>query len=169
MPREPADAVDAHVARWSTQLPALDPAIEGAVTRMQYVLRRLNVTDAEAHAGSEFSLEDMKTLHALMVQQYPVEATPAQLADFCHVTRAAMTSRLDRLVTQGFVTRQVDPMDRRRVLVRPTPAGRRVWQQHLTAGMGRERALLSALSPRELEQLNRLLRKVVRSFDETQG
>jgi DNA-binding MarR family transcriptional regulator len=168
MPRRPPahDAVDAHVARWVTQVPDMDPAIEGAVTRMQYVLRHLSKQDALAQTGNPFTLEDVKTLHALMVQPYPVEATPAMLADFCHVTRAAMTSRLDRLVASGHVTREVDPLDRRRILVRPTTLGRTTWAEHLHAGIGRERALLSALAPRELDQLNALLRKVLLSFDD---
>ena len=168
MPRRPPthDAVDAHVARWVTQVPEIDPAVEGAVTRMQLVLRRLDKADALAHSGQTFTLEDARTLHALMVQPYPVEATPAMLADFCHVTRAAMTSRLDRLVESGHVTREVDPLDRRRVLVRPTGLGRTAWMEHLHAGMERERELLSALSPRELDQLNALLRRVLLSFDD---
>jgi DNA-binding MarR family transcriptional regulator len=159
------DAVDAHVARWVSQIPDMDPLVEGATTRMQFVVRQLRKDDAEFHAGREFSLEDSNTLHALMVQPYPVEATPAQLADTCHVTRAAMTSRLDRLVEGGYVTREVDPLDRRRVIVRPTTKGRDTWQEHLHAGMEREARLLSALSPRELEQLNGLLRKVLLSFE----
>ena len=168
MPRRPPahDAVDVHVARWVTQVPAIDPAIEGAVTRMQYVLRHLSKKDALAQAGDPFTLEDVKTLHALMVQPYPVEATPAMLADFCHVTRAAMTSRLDRLVASGHVTREVDPLDRRRILVRPTALGRTSWTEDLHAGIARERDLLSALTPRELDQLNALLRKVLLSFDD---
>ena len=109
------DVVDAHVARWS-HIPAVDPAIEGAMTRMQHIVRHVRRTDAEAFEGSPFTLEDAHTLHALMVQPYPVEATPAQLADACHVTRAAMTSRLDRLVDGEYVTREVDPLDRRRSL-----------------------------------------------------
>ena len=160
------DAVDAHVARWVTQVPDMDPLIEGATTRMQFVVRQLRKDDAEFHAGQEFTLEDSNTLHALMIQPYPVEATPAQLADTCHVTRAAMTSRLDRLVDGGYVTREVDPLDRRRVIVRPTAKGRDTWQDHLHAGMEREVHLLSALTPRELEQLNGLLRKVMLSFEQ---
>ena len=162
----PTDAVDAHVARWVTQVPDMDPLVEGATTRMQFVVRQLRKDDAAFHAGHEFTLEDSNTLHALMIQPYPVEATPAQLADTCHVTRAAMTSRLDRLVEGGYVTREVDPLDRRRVIVRPTARGRDTWQEHLHAGMEREANLLSALSPRELEQLNGLLRKVLLSFEQ---
>ena len=142
----------------------MDAAVEGATTRMQFVVRRLKQLNAQAYAGRDFSLEDANTLHALMVQPYPVEATPAQLADFCHVTRAAMTSRLDRLVEGGYVTREVDPVDRRRVNVRPTPQGRAAWDNDLHEGMALEKDLLSALSPAELDQLNELLRKVLLSF-----
>jgi len=110
-------------------------------------------------------LEDYKTLHALMVQPYPTEATPAQLADATHVTRAAMTSRLDRLVGAGLVTREVDPTDRRRVLVRPTAKGREAWDKHIFEGMARDKQLLGVLTYEELLQLNALLRKVMRALE----
>ncbi len=144
----------------------MNGALEGATTRMQYVLRELKRRDARAHAGGDFTLEDINTLHALMVTPYPVEARPAQLADVCHVTRAAMTSRLDRLVKVGYVTREVDPLDRRRVLVRPTPRGRTTWDEHLHLGMTPEKELLAALSPTQLDALNDLLRLVLLSFAE---
>jgi DNA-binding MarR family transcriptional regulator len=59
----------------------------------------------------------------------------------------------------------VDPLDRRRVIVRPTPKGRDTWLDYLHAGMAREREFLAALSPRELDLLNALLRKVMLSLD----
>ena len=40
-----------------------------------------------------------------------------------------------------------------------------VWQRHVEAGMAREQRLLAVLAPGELDQLNDLLRKVVRSLD----
>ena len=70
------DEVDRHVARWLGQLDQMDPEVEGAVTRMQAVLRRLKRLHQDAAEGSDLSLEDYKTLHALMVQPYPTEATP---------------------------------------------------------------------------------------------
>ncbi|MFC7545949.1 MarR family winged helix-turn-helix transcriptional regulator [Plantactinospora sp. GCM10030261] len=165
--RQPRDVVDDHVTRWAGFWEK-DPAygeVEGALTRMQHILKRMRRGDAAAFAESDFTLEDYGTLHALMVQPYPTEATPAQLAEATHVTRAAMTSRLDRLLAAGLVTREVDAGDRRRVVVRPTAAGRAVWERHVHEAMDRERALLSALTPEELRQLNALLRTVVRSFD----
>jgi DNA-binding MarR family transcriptional regulator len=169
VPARSRDSVDHHVARWSEYWkdnPGFQPQVEGAITRMQNIVKRLKRADAAAFAGSEFTLEDYWTLHALMVQPYPTEATPAQLADASRVTRAGMTSRLDRLEASGLVTREVDPLDRRRVLVRPTPAGRKAWDSYVHRGMVREQHLLHALSSRELVQLNTLLRKVILSFDD---
>src|SRR4051794_40396526 len=162
------DAVDHHVARWAEYWkdnPAFDGDVAGALTRMQHILKRLRREDATAFAQSEFTIEDYRTLHALMVQPYPTEATPAQLADATNVTRAAMTSRLDRLVNAALVTREVEPLDRRRVVIRPTAAGRAAWGRYVHEGMAREQRLLAALTPRELDQLNALLRKVVLSLD----
>ncbi|WP_305782327.1 MarR family winged helix-turn-helix transcriptional regulator [Symbioplanes lichenis] len=158
------DEVDEHVRRWASLWegdPDVAPEIEGAITRMQFLLRRQKRGDAAAFPDPAFTVEDYKTLHALMIQPYPIEATPAQLAEVVKVTRAAMTARLDRLARAELITREVEPQDRRRVLVRPTAAGRAAWEQHIHAGMARDRELLAALSLTELKQLNALLRKVM--------
>ena len=167
MSRDGRDSVDDHVARWATfwkDDPTFAPEVEGALVRMEFILRELRREDAAVFAKSkDLSLEDYKTLHALMVQPWPVEATPAQLADTLNITRAAVTSRLDRLVSAELVTRQVDETDRRRVLVRPTAAGRAAWNKHIFEGAARDQRMLSALSAEELKQLNALLRKVLLS------
>ena len=168
MARQERDSVDHHVARWAEYWKdneAFQPEVEGAITRMQDIIKALKRADAVAFADSDFTEEDYHTLHALMVQPHPTEATPAQLAEATRITRAAMTSRLDRLVESGLVTREVDPLDRRRVVVRPTTAGRRTWDRYVHDGMRREQQLLRALGPLDLHQLNGLLRKVVLSLD----
>lgn len=168
MAQQRRDSVDDHVGRWADHWkdnPAFGPEVEGAITRMQGILKHLRRVDAAAFTNSEFTIEDYFTLHALMIQPYPTEATPAQLADAAHITRAAMTSRLDRLVNAALVTREGDPLDRRRIVVRPTAAGRKAWESYVHDGMAREQQLLGALSPRELDQLNALLRKVMLSLE----
>lgn len=168
MSAQEPDAVDRHVERWAQfwqDDPGFRAEVEGAIVRMQHILRRLRQVDAAAFAGHDFTLEDYKTLHALMVQPFPTEVTPAQLAEVLGITRAAVTSRVDRLATAGLVTREVGAEDRRRVLLRPTATGREVWERHVFEGMDRERDLFGALSPEELIRLNGLLRKVVRSLD----
>jgi DNA-binding MarR family transcriptional regulator len=168
VPTRRRDSVDHHVARWAEYWednPGFVPDVEGAVTRMGSILQRLRRLDVIAFADSDFTLEDYKTLHALMIQPYPTEATPAQLAEASNVTRAGMTSRLDRLVDSGLVTREIAAVDRRRVIVRPTAKGRAAWDRYVHAGMAREQEILSALSPKELVQLNALLRKVMLSLE----
>ena len=155
VPRPPdrQDAVDHHVDRWASywaDKPEFRPEVEGAITRMQSIVREVRRQNAAHFTDPSFTYEDFNTLHELMVQPFPTEATPAQLADANHVTRAAMTSRLDRLVEAGLVSRSSDPLDRRRVIVRPTPAGREAWDTHVHAGMVLEAAVLDALSPAEL-------------------
>ena len=87
--------------------------------------------------------------------------TSARLAEACHVTRAAMTSRLDRLVELAYLTREIDPLDRRRIIVRPTQAGRAVWKRALELAVVREKQTVNVLTEAEKVQLNTLLRKVV--------
>ncbi|MEV4352289.1 MarR family transcriptional regulator [Actinoplanes sp. NPDC049596] len=163
------DSVDQHVARWAAfwkDEPAFAPEVEGALVRMNYIQREARRADSAAFAESkELTFEDYKTLHVLMIQPWPIEATPAQMAEASNVTRAAMTSRLDRLVAAELVTRQHDEGDRRRVLIRPTAAGRAAWSKYIFEGMARDQKLLGALSHEELIQLNGLLRKVLLSLE----
>ncbi|MBB4739731.1 DNA-binding MarR family transcriptional regulator [Actinoplanes octamycinicus] len=165
------DGVDQHVARWASfwkDEPKFAPEVEGALVRMKHILRWIERSDAAAFARNEedFTLQDFKTLHVLMIQPWPTEATPAQLAEAANVTRAAMTSRLDRLEAAGLVTRTIDATDRRRVLIRPTPEGREMWNRYIFAGIARDQAALAALSAEELTQLNALLRKVLLALGE---
>jgi DNA-binding MarR family transcriptional regulator len=46
-------------------------------------------------------------------------ASPGQLADALSLTTGAITGVVDRLEAAGFVVREADPSDRRRVIVRP--------------------------------------------------
>lgn len=165
---KPQDQIDLHVARWAALWegnPAFNPEVEGAITRMQYLMRAKQRRDVDAFLGEEFTREDYETLHELMVQPYPTEATPTQLAEAVRVTKASMTGRLARLERAGLITRETDASNRRRVLVRPTKAGRETWDKYVHAGMRREQAILGALTDRDLVQLNALLRKAVRGLE----
>lgn len=160
------DGVDEHVDRWAAfwkDEPAFDPEVEGALVRMKRLLRWIERADLAAfgQAGDGFTVQDYKTLHVLMVQPWPNEATPAQLAEAANVTRAAMTSRLDRLAEADLITREVDGADRRRVLIRPTRKGRQMWDRYIFEGIERDKAALGALTKTELQRLNELLRKVL--------
>jgi DNA-binding MarR family transcriptional regulator len=73
---------------------------------------------------------------------------PAELARALKVTKATMTSTLQRLESKGLVAITPDPDDRRSKFVRPTPAGtamRQACLDALTPELARFKPLLGAV------------------------
>ena len=77
------------------------------------------------------------------------------------LSSAGVTSRIDRLERRGFVRRLADPDDRRGVIVELTEEGREVVDAAVAAIAISDRQLLERLDPREVEQLEGLLRKLL--------
>lgn len=72
-----------------------------------------------------------------------------ELALHMDVTPSTMSIAARRLVRQGYIRRQRDPADRRRVLLRLTEAGVRVKSQKSVLDPERVEALLDQLDPGE--------------------
>src|SRR5262245_18088856 len=87
----------------------------------------------------------------------PYELTAGDLVRQSMVTTGAVTNRIDRLAERGLVER-VPAGDRRKVMVRLTRSGLDLVDEVVTGHMATERALLSALSPRQQVDLAALLR-----------
>ena len=77
-----------------------------------------------------------------------------------------MTSRLDALEAEGLVRRLRDPGDRRSVLVELTEKGRETHEQAMGIQAQKEALLAKALTDREKEQLNALLRRVMITLED---
>ena len=69
----------------------------------------------------------------------------ATLAGHMGVTMSTMSLTVDRLERGGYVTRQKDPRDGRRVLLRLTPKGTRLCAQQTVLDAGRVAQMLSHL------------------------
>ncbi|WP_229666551.1 MarR family winged helix-turn-helix transcriptional regulator [Pseudarthrobacter polychromogenes] len=91
----------------------------------------------------------------------PFRMTVAQLLEGAMVTSGAITNRLNRLTDKGLIEREIDPLDRRSVIVTLTPKGRVVLDGALSDHVDNERFLLAALNPFEQDQLARLLRQLL--------
>jgi MarR family transcriptional regulator, negative regulator of the multidrug operon emrRAB len=86
------------------------------------------------------------------------------LADAMHLSHSRAVRVVDRLEEAGLATREADPSDGRRALVRLKPAGRRLADQALEA---RSRVLLSAVSRLSATQLNDLEQVLAAVLDVT--
>jgi DNA-binding MarR family transcriptional regulator len=79
------------------------------------------------------------------------------LAEALKVTPRAVTGLVDALVTDGLVTREPHPSDRRATLVTFTPRGETVVAQLKRDHKKLARALFSSMSQREFDTLSRSL------------
>lgn len=165
--RAPEDDADRHVARWRDHWidVSFDDEVEGAVVRMQYLVRYFR--DAKQRAVAQVGLQvfEYDTLHSLMIRDTPGHASPTDLATEVGVSPAGMTGRLDTLEKAGYVSRAMGKADRRRVEVEVTPAGADIWRQAMAIRGDAEERVVSVLSKKEQVTLNRLLRRMSLSLE----
>ncbi|WP_271218130.1 MarR family winged helix-turn-helix transcriptional regulator [Streptosporangium carneum] len=159
------DSIDRHIAHWSRELSDLDPQLEGIVTRMQMLVRLLKRKKDIWLAEGGLKPWEFDVLHHLVAAGPPYRVSPTLLAEQLDTHPATLTNRLDRIEEAGYIRREHDPSDRRRLLVALTSAGRAVWQERMDEGDRTERALLGTLTSEERELLDDLLRRLVQGAE----
>ncbi|MEV4760220.1 MarR family transcriptional regulator [Micromonospora sp. NPDC049559] len=159
------DRVDEHIAQWRRVLPDLDPDVEGAVTRMHYLVKHLSRVKQAQLAEHGLQNFEYETLHALARRGRPYRAGPSELATDLRVSPATMTGRLDAMEQRGFLRRQPSPDDRRKVIVQLTERGHRVWRGAIDGLGDEEHRIMAALSGDERHQLAGLLRRLLVEAD----
>lgn len=152
------DHVDTIVAQWNTERPDIDVSgmeVIGRLTRVVGVIRpRLD----EVFAQHDLESWEFDMLATLVRSGPPHQLTPGQLLDAMMITSGAMTHRIDRLETRGFVRRSKDPNDGRQVLVTVTDAGIEKLDAALADHAANESRILEALDEEQRGDLVRLLR-----------
>jgi DNA-binding MarR family transcriptional regulator len=162
-----SDEVDRLVAEWKRERPDVDTSPLQVLSRVSRLARHLDRERRGAFAAHELEQWSFDVLATLRRAGTPYELTPGSLLRRTLVSSGAMTNRLDRLEDAGLVQRGPDPEDRRGVLVRLTPAGKRRVDACLSDLVGRERQLLSPLGAADEELLADLLRRMLVRFDRT--
>ncbi|MGN6637125.1 MAG: MarR family winged helix-turn-helix transcriptional regulator [Oryzihumus sp.] len=165
MSATPADEVDRIVDAWARERPDLDVSPLHVLSRVSRLARHLDLARGSAFAEHDLEGWEFDVLSALRRAGEPYELSPGQLVTQTLVTSGTMTNRVDRLTARGLVERLPDLHDRRGVIVRLTPAGRRAVDDALAGLLERERGLLAELSDGEREQLSDLLRRLVLPFE----
>lgn len=166
MAAAPRDAVDRITAQWAAERPDVDVSpieVVGRVSRLSRIIDRRLATNF-ARFGMENWMYDV--LATLRRCGEPYELTAGDLVSQSMVTTGAITHRIDRLAERGWVERAGDT-DRRKVIVRLTPAGKALVDEVIEAHVAFEAELLSSLSARQRSELAALLRTTLLALGDT--
>ncbi len=129
----------------------------GRISRLSRLADR-RLAENFARFGLENWMYDV--LATLRRSGAPYELTAGELVRQTMVTTGAITNRVDRLEQRGLVER-VAADDRRKVIVRLTAAGLALVDEVSPAHLATEAELLAELTPRQRDDLARLLRLVL--------
>jgi DNA-binding MarR family transcriptional regulator len=161
------DHVDSFLEEIGADLPSdLDLTVEGIVERVQGINRRIKRMHDETLDQLGLTMSDWHVLTALRWAGEPYHRKAGELARRADLTSGSMTSRLDALEKEGLVRRLRDPDDRRSVLVELTDKGRQKHEQTMGIQGQKEALLAEALTDREKDQLNALLRRVMLTLED---
>src|SRR5437764_1201404 len=160
-----SDSVDFCTADITSRYDEIDPEVEGVVDRIssinKHVLRRFD----ETLSSHGINHGEYKLMLRLATRSPDNRMSAGDLSRSLMLSSGAMTNRLDRLERVGLVRRVPDPRDRRGVLIELTDSGIDQIDGAVTEQAAKEIDVMSALNPKELTQLNGLLRKVLSSLE----
>ncbi|MFD0886851.1 MarR family winged helix-turn-helix transcriptional regulator [Streptosporangium algeriense] len=158
------DAVDALLAQWERERPALDVWPMGIVGRISRLSRLLERELKEFFAAHGLEPWEFDVLATLRRAGPPYELTAVALLRAAMVTSGAITNRIDRLEARGLVERVRDVRDRRLVPVRLTPRGWEIVEELVGLHVANEARLLAVLDVDDRERLAGTLRVLLESM-----
>jgi DNA-binding MarR family transcriptional regulator len=139
---------------WGERTPALAHLIKWA---------EMAVRSRVEKAMRPLTLSTGQLLLLVILEEYE-EATPATLARALHLTPQAMTTLLKPLDGRGLIARRPDETNRRRVLLRLTPAADALLAEVRRATPEIEEEMLAPLDPTERATLRALLMRIAKPF-----
>ncbi len=160
------EAVRAEVAAYVAA--GADESVQRVITAVHRLSRRLNRWYDEQLSGYGLSSGEWAVLSALGRMSDGQALTPSQLAAEGHIAPSSMTHRLDRMLARGLITREVDPTNRTRILVRPTDAGWQLFATAIREANVVESGLLADLADDQVDRLAELLEGMIDNLDSTE-
>ena len=154
------DRIDRLLEQWSEERPELDCSGLDIVARVQDLAKLLRRSEDEALESMGLKMWEYDVLSALRRQGRPYRLPASELARESLLSTGAMTNRIDRLEERELVARETDLEDRRSVLVRLTPAGKRLVDDAIEARLNVADQQLAELSESERKTLSYGLRKI---------
>ena len=154
------DHIDRFLDSIREELPDLDLTVEGIVDRINGLSRRIKRMMDETLNERSLTWGEWKVL-GMLHQSNGYRRSPGYLAVHAELSSGAMTNRLDNLEKAGLIRRLPDPNDRRGVLVELTSAGAEAYSESTAAQAAKEALIASALTAKEKDELNNLLRRLM--------
>lgn len=133
--------------------------------RVRRLAHRLETEIKRELAPHGIELWELELLACLIRTEPQHRLSAGALMTHLQLTSGAVTNRVNRMERNGWVTRDLDPDDRRSVLVTLTPAGEQRALEVFGIKTDAERGLLSALSPAAQRRLNDDLRTVLLALE----
>ncbi len=146
-----------------------EETVQRVVTAIHALHRRLNQWYDAQLVDLQLTQGEWTVLSRLAAAPPGEALTPSTLAEAAGVAPSSMTHRLDRMSERGLVSRETDPANRTRVLVRLTDEGWSLFAEAIRGSDMVEGDVLSTLSLKERERLADLLERVVADLGETLG
>lgn len=142
------------------------PAPEARMCRLMMMLGATIDRELEAKLKPN-KLNHSEFLTLMILYSRPDgSSTPGELCEFTSQGATNMTRIANALVKRALVTRGNSEEDRRRVLIRITPAGRRFVQKMLPPMFPQVGAMFADFSATDMRQFDRLLRKLAGNLDQ---
>ncbi|MFD3330638.1 MarR family winged helix-turn-helix transcriptional regulator [Streptomyces sp. NPDC058611] len=162
-------SLDEQIAVYQREFQDLDPQVEKVVSALSRLNRRMNVAYGRQTAALGISNAEWEVLKALVISGSPYRMGPSELAKQLGLTPAAMTHRIDRMTSEGLVTRERDESNRVRVIVELTDEGRSKWLDAMRAATVFEEDLLQDLSTAERGVLGDMLTRLLDRVEDLQS
>src|SRR3954451_4537576 len=136
------DHVARVMAQWARERPDLDASPQGVIARLHRIALRLTDELVEVYATHGLGEGEFDVLATLRRQGPPYALTPGELSTQTMVTSGAITKRVDRCLSRGWVSRDVSAQDGRGRVIALTDAGRALIDGAFTDHLANEHRLL---------------------------
>lgn len=166
---ETMDHAQLFMAQWARERPETDTSGMLTVARLTRLSVLIGKEIGQVHSDVSLGSWEFDVLATLRRQPPPHRSTIKGLLGMVMVSSAAMTHRIDRLVARGLVRRFENPESRRETFIELTSEGLDSVEGVIDAHTDKCNEVVAGLTPREHEQLDRLLLKVLASNGDIVG
>ncbi|SPZ21161.1 Multiple antibiotic resistance protein marR [Providencia rettgeri] len=156
------DFVDTLIQEWLETVPTLDlsglPIIARIVRMSHYISQFIDANLARYN----LNVGEFEVLAAL-ARNPDRQLSPKELQKKILISSGGLSNRINRLEEKKFIVRIPDPADRRGVIVKITPEGRKLTLEAVETHVAIEKSLVQGLDDENKDQLAMLLKKLIQS------